>query len=137
MGYYNKTEYDGGMFEGSMSFHLGGTMINRNTNFDVEMKSRYYYKGGYVFFLLAQTDEEYNKEIATINENLDEAVKKPFYADRINAFQLVATEGDGFETVYTCRSAILFAVIGGVVEAALIGFTAVSLILFKKKSALA
>jgi hypothetical protein len=71
------------------------------------------------------------------NKNFDEAIKKPFYADEINAFQLVVTEGDGFATVYTCKSAIVFAVIAGVVEVVLIGFTAVSLFLLKKKIALA
>ena len=53
-----------------------------------EMKSRYYYKDGYVFFTLAQTDEGYKKEIISINENFDEAIKTPFYADKINSFQL-------------------------------------------------
>ena len=134
MGYHNKTEYDSGVFEGIMKFHSDGTMVNHNTNFDEELKSRYYYKDGYIFFVLAQTDEEYEKEIASINENFDEAIKRPFYADEINAFRLVATEGDGFETVYTCKSAILFAVIGGVALAVLIGVTSVSWILFKKKT---
>jgi hypothetical protein len=137
MGYHNQTEYDGGVFEGTMKFHSDGTMVNTNTNFNEELKSRYYYKDGYIFFVLAETDEDYKKEISSINKNFDEAIKKPFYADEINAFQLVVTEGDGFATVYTCKSAIVFAVIAGVVEVVLIGFTAVSLFLLKKKIALA
>lgn len=135
MGYHNESEYYGGVFEGTMKFHSDGTMVNRNSNFNEELRSRYYYKDGYVFFVLAETDEAYEKEIASINENFDEAIKKPFYADEINAFKLVATEGDGFTTVYTCSAAIVFAVIGGVVEAVLLGFTVVSVSLWRKKIA--
>ena len=134
MAYHNETAYEGGTFEGTMKFHADETMVNSNTNFNQEMESRYYYKDGYVFFTLAQTDEEYKKEIASINENFDEAIKTPFYADEINAFKLVVTEGDGYATIYTCTPAIVFAIIGGVGAAALIGATCVSLILFKKKT---
>lgn len=133
MAYHNETVYEGGTFEGRMKFHADGTMVNRNTNFNEDLKSRYYYKDGYVFFTLAKTDKEYEEEIASINENFDEAIKTPFYADEINAFQLVATEGDGFTTVYTCKSAIVFAVVGGVIELALITFTVASAFLCKKK----
>lgn len=133
MGYHNQTEYDGGVFEGTMKFHADGTMVNFNTNFNEELESRYYCKDGYIFFVLAETDEEYEKEVASINENFDEAIKKPFYSDEINAFQLVATEGDGFTTVYTCKSAIVFAVVGGVVELALIAFTVAVAFICKKK----
>ena len=133
MAYHNETEYEGGVFEGTMKFYADGTMVNSNTNFNQEMESRYYYKDGYVFFTLAQTDEEYKKEIASINENFDEAIKTPFYADEINSFQLIATEGDGFTTVYTCKPAIVFAVVGGVVELALIALTFAAVLLCKKK----
>ena len=135
MAYHNETEYEGGVFEGTMKFHADGTMVNSNTNFNQEMEFRYYYKDGYVFFTLAQTDEEYKKEIASINENFDEAIKTPFYADEINSFQLIATEGDGFTTVYTCKPAIVFAVVGGVIELALIALTFAAVLLSKKKRA--
>lgn len=135
MAYHNETAYEGGTFEGTMKFHADGTMVNSNTNFNQEMESRYYYKDGYVFFTLAQTDEEYKKEIASINENFDEAIKTPFYADEINSFQLIATEGDGFTTVYTCKPAIVFAVVGGVIELALIALTFAAVLLSKKKRA--
>ena len=133
MSYHNETVYDGGVFEGMMKFHPDGTMVNRNTNFTEDLQSRYYYKDGYVFYTLAQTDKEYEEEIASINENFDEAIKTPFYADQINAFQLVATEGDGFTTVYTCKPAIIFAIVGGVVELALIALTFAAVLLCKKK----
>ena len=132
MGYHNETVYEGGTFEGTMKFRVDRTMVNRNTNFSQEMESRYYYKNGYVFFTLAQTDEEYEKEIAEINANFDKAINEPFYADKINSFQLVVTEGDGFATVYTCKSAIAFAIAGGLIELMLIGLTCVSFLLRKK-----
>ena len=109
-------------------------MITSNTNFEEELESRYYYKDGYVFFTMAETDEAYDGEVDYINKNFDEAKGMPFYADEINAFRLVATEGDGYITVYTCTSAIVFAIIGGIAIAALIGATFVSFILFKKKT---
>ena len=134
MGYHNETAYEGGTFEGEMKFHLDGTMVNSNTNFAEEMKSRYYYKNGYIFYLLAETDEEYEKEVETINNNFEEAIQTPFYADEINSFRLVASEGDGFETVYTCVPAIVFAVVGGVVEVLLIALLCVTILLRKKFS---
>lgn len=133
MGYYNQTEYDGVVFEGTMKFYPDKTMINSNTNFNEEMESRYYYKNGYVFFTLAQTDEEYEKEVASINENFDIAIKTPFYADEINSFKLVVTEGDDFTMVYTCKPAIVFAVVGGAIELVLIAFTVAAALLCKKK----
>lgn len=136
MDYQNETVYEGETFEGTMKFYSDSTMVIRNTNFDEELKSRYYYKNGYVFFTLAETDQEYEEEIAFINKNFEEAIQMPFYSDEINAFQLVATEGDGFTTVYTCKSAIIFAVIAGVFELVLIAVTAASLFLcYKPKKA--
>ena len=134
MAYHNETEYEGGVFEGTMKFYSDKTMITGNTNFEEELESRYYYKDGYVFFTMAETDEAYDEEVDYINKNFDEARGMPFYADEINAFRLVATEGDGYITVYTCTPSIVFAIIGGIVIAALIGATCVSLILFKKKT---
>lgn len=133
MGYHNKTTYEGGIFEGTMKFYSDNTMANRNTNFEEDLKSRYYYKDGYVFFTLAETDEEYEKEVATINEDFDQAVNTPFYADEINAFRLIAAESDGYSTVYTCAPAILLAIIGGVLELALIALICASLILRKAR----
>lgn len=133
MAYHNKSEYAGGVFEGTMKFYSDETMTNSNTNFYDEFNSRYYYKDGYVFFTMADTDEKYEEEVDFINKNFDEAIKMPFYADEINAFRVVATEGDGFETVYTCTPAIVFAITVGIAIAALIGLTSVSWLLFTKK----
>ena len=131
MSYHNVTAYEGGVFEGTMKFHSDGSMINRNTNFEEELTSRYYYKDGYVFYTLAQTDEEYEKEVAAINENFDEAINTPFYADKINAFELVAAEADGYSTVYTCLPAIIFSVAGGVICLGLLGLLSASFIIRK------
>lgn len=132
MDYHNETVYEGGTFEGTVKFYSDGTMVNCNTNFNEEIKSRYYYKKGYVFYTLAETDEEYKEETASINENFDEAIKAPFYADEINAFNLVASEGDGYSIIYTCMPAIIIAVVGGVAELLLIGLVCASLILLIK-----
>ena len=133
MGYSNETVYDGGSFVGTMKFNSDGTMLNENTNFEEAMESRYYYKDGYVFYLLAESDAEYEDEVASIDRDFDKAIKTPFYADEINAFRLVATEGDGYETDYTCTSAIIFAIAFGALEFILIGLTAVTFIFWKKE----
>ena len=132
MGYHAETAYDGGTFEGTIKFNSDGTMVNINTNFDEALNSRYYYKDGYIFFTFAETDEDYEAEVAAINDNFEEAVNTPFYADEIDAFKLVAKEADGYTTVYTCTSAIIFAIAGAVVEVALIGLTVASIIIRKK-----
>ena len=132
LSYCNETVYDGDVFEGKMKFYSDGTMVNENTNFEEKLVSRYYYKDGYVFYLFAETDEEYAEEVASINENFDEAIVEPFYADEINALRLIATENDGYETVYTCIPAIVIAIVCGVFGLMLIGLTAVSFILWKK-----
>ncbi len=132
MNYHNETVYDGGVFEGTMKFNFDGTMVNRNTNFEEEMKSRYYYKDGYIFYTMAETDEDYEKEVANINENFDEAISTAFYADEINAFKLVAAEDDGYSTEYLCMPAIIFAVVGAIFELVLIALTLASLIIRKK-----
>ena len=132
MDYRNVTEYDGGVFEGAMTFHTDSTMSNRNTNLDEIFESRYYYSDGYIFFTLAETDEDYAAEVAAIEDNFEEAVQAPFYADRINAFRLVAEEGDGYSAVYTCTSAIVLAAVGGAVELVLIGLAAASFVLYRK-----
>ena len=109
MAYTNKTEYDGGVFEGTIEFTRDGKQIITNSNFDEALVSRYYYNDGYVFFLAAETDEEYDAEVAQINSDIEAAKNAPFYADEITAFRMVASEGDGYETVYTCTSAIAIA----------------------------
>ena len=76
MAYHNETEYEGGVFEGTMKFNSDGTMVNKNTNFEEEMKSFYYYKDGYVFYTTAGTNVDYETEVAKINENFDEAIKR-------------------------------------------------------------
>ena len=132
MGYHNKTAYDGGVFEGTIKFYPDGTMVNRNTNFEEAQEDRYYYKNGYVFSLMAQTDEEYDKEVAAIDADFDAAVKTPFYASKINAFKEVPVSVDGYTTVYTCTPAIIFASVFGAFELILIGLTTVSFVLSKK-----
>ena len=63
MAYHNETEYEGGVFEGTMKFYSDKTMVNTNTNFEEEIESRYYYKYGYVFFTMAETDEAYDEYV--------------------------------------------------------------------------
>ncbi len=133
MNYHNEVVYEGVSFEGNLKFYPDGTMVNKNTNFEEEMKSYYYYKNGYVFNLVAETEDEYNAEVANINENFEEAVASPFYAAKINAFRQVATEGlDSYVTTYTCTGAVIFAAVGGVVELVLIGLTCASFVLLNK-----
>ena len=133
MGYHNETVYEGELFEGTMKFYPDGTLINRNTTFNEEMQSRYYYKNGYVFFTLSETDEAYEKEVAYIDENFEDAVNSPFYACKINTFQMVSVGPDGYTMVYTCMPAIVFVIAFGIVELIFIGLTAYSFLLCKKK----
>lgn len=128
----DETVYEGVAFEGTLKFYPDGTMRNKNTNFDEEQNNYYYYKDGYVFALMAETDAEYDAEIASINENFHEAVASPFYAAKINAFRQVAVGLDDYVTTYTCTGAIVFAVAGGVVALALIVLTVSSFVLCKK-----
>lgn len=133
MSYHNHTAYEGGTFDGSMKFYSDTTMLNSNTNLGAELESRYYYKDGYVFFVLAGTEQGYEAEVAFINEHFEEAIERPFYADKINAFRLFVAEADGYATVYTCTPAIVFAIIGGVVEVTLVAFACAAVLLWKKK----
>ena len=132
MSYHNVTEYDSGTFEGTIKFRADETMTSNNTNFDKEIKSYYYQKNGYVFFVMALTADEYEEEVKYINENFDEAVNTPLYADKINAFKLVLEESDGYGVVYTCKPAIVFAIVAGIVELALVSLTVLSFVLRKK-----
>ena len=81
---------------------------------------------------MAETEEAYQKEVESINADFEGAVNLPFYASKINAFKLVSTGPDGYTMTYTCTPAIVFAVVGGVVELALLGASAVSLMLYIK-----
>ena len=135
MDYYSKTEYKGGVFEGTMKFYPDTTMYNKNTNLDEEMKSRHYYKNGYVFFMVADTDEEYNAEVAYINDNFTASTKTPFYTGKISAFSLVMEQVDGYSQVYSCHGATVFAIVGGIVEVLLFGLTSVVFILRRRTKA--
>ena len=132
MKYRNETVYEGEVFKGSLKYSPDGKVISENTNFDEALEMYYYYKDGYVFNLLATNDEEYEAEVAYINENFDEAVASPFYAVKTNAFKQVAAGMDEDATTYTCTGAIVFAVAGGVVVLALIALTGSSFSLSKK-----
>ena len=129
MGYHVETEYMGMPFEGTIKFNSDGTMLNRNTNNLKEIESRYYYKDGYVFLTLSETDEEYEKEVGEINENFDESISTPYYAAEIDSFRVILNGYDGYTLTYVCTPAIIFAVAVGVFELILIGMTATSIAL--------
>ena len=132
MKYRNEVVYDGQAFEGSLKYTPDGKVLIENTNFDEPFEMYYYYKDGYVFNLLATNDEEYEAEVAYINENFDEAVATPFYTFKTNAFKQIAVGTDEDVTTYTCAGAIIFAVIGGIDRLLLIALTAYSFVLSKK-----
>ena len=130
--YHHKTVYEGELFEGTIKFNPNGTMVILNTTFKEAVKSRYYYKDGNIFLTMAETEEEYQKEVAYINENFEEAINTPFYATKINAFRQIAEGVDGYTSIYTCTAAIIFAVVGAVIELILIGITLTSFVFCKK-----
>ena len=132
MDYHTSYEYAGEPFEGTLIFNADGSMVNSNSNFDEELISRYYYKDGYIFFTMAETDSSYEKEVEWINSNFEEAVKSPFYASKINAFRLSSEGPDGFKVNYDCANAVVFSIVIGVIELMLIGLTCTSIILYKK-----
>ena len=131
MEYYAYTEYEGIVFECKVTFNADGTMHTWNTS-NIDLDSRYYYKDGYVFFTSATTDEAYDQEVAWINANFEEAINTPFYADEINAFGYVASEGDGYSLNYDCKGAVVFAIAAGVVVLMFAGLTTTSFVLSKK-----
>ena len=130
--YRNETVYEGEVFKGSLKYSPNGKVISENANFDEPLELYYYYKDGYVFNLSATNDEEYEAEVAYINENFDEAVALPFYAFETNAFKQVAVGTDADVTTYTCMGAIIFAIFGGIDRILLIALTAYSFVLSKK-----
>ena len=132
MKYHTEYEYEGVAFEGTLIFNADGSMVNLNTNFSEELISRYYYKDGYIFFTMAETDADYEKEVEWIDSNFEEAVNSPFYASKINAFRLAFEGPDGFKVDYDCANAVVFAVAAGAIEAMIISLTCVSFVFWKK-----
>ena len=133
--YQNESVYDGETFTGMMKFYSDGTVVNLNTNFNDELRSYYHYKDGYVFFILENTPEAYEEQVAYIEGNFEEAVNVPFFASRINVFTHVAEAADGYTTIYTCHSAITSAVVCSMIGLALMALTISSLVLSRKSKA--
>ena len=131
--YYHAAFFEGEDFNGTMAFYSDNTMVIRNTNFDGEYKSYYYYKNGYIFFIFAQTEAEYQEEVAAIDADFEGAVNTPFYASKINAFRLSSEGPDGYKSVYICQLPTMMLVVWGAIELALIGFAIASVIRGKKK----
>ena len=132
MEYRNETVYEGEVFKGSLKYSADGKVISENTNFDEPFEMYYYYKDGYVFNLVAKNDAEYESEVAYINENFDEALAAPFYAVKTNVFKQVPVGFEDDATIYTCKGAIIFAIVGGIVSLLLIALTVSSFVLSKK-----
>ena len=130
--YHTKTEYEGVAFEGTTVYERGNKMYTCNNSFPEPLEYFYFYKDGYVFSLIATTEEEYAEEVAFIEDNFEDAVSSPFYACKINAFSLTAEGLDDYTLIYTCSSAITFAIVGGVPVLSLIGLSCTSLVLCKK-----
>ena len=126
MGYHNVSVFEEETFESTMTFYRDGTVVVHSTNFEEVFQSRYYYQDGYVFFTMAETEEDYALEIAAIQENFEEAVRTPFYADKINAFRMVAEEDDGYATTYNCTPKMILVVAGGFVGCMVIAFVCVA-----------
>ena len=132
MPYYHASMYEGDDFGGTMTFYQDNTLLVDNSNFDEPLKLFYYYKDGYIFNMMAATEEEFDLEVALINENFEEAVSTPFYADKINIFQLTAEGLDDYASFYYCRYAINLAVAWGIAQLALIGLAWASIACCKK-----
>lgn len=135
--YHSETVYKGITFEGTLKFYRNGKMVVKNINHgetskETTFENYYYYKDGYVFNLITQTDEDKDAQISYINENFDEAVALPFSATKINAFKNVSEGPDGLVMTHTCKGAIIFAIVGGIVSASMIALTASSFLLSKK-----
>ena len=125
-------QYKEETFEGTLEFNADGTMNSYNTNLETEKQGRYYYKDGYVFVLDAKTDAAYQAEVDFINDHFELALARPFYAAKINAFSNRFNAVEDEDMAYTCTSAIVFAIAGGVFELAMIGLTTSSFVLCKK-----
>ena len=131
--YYHATFYEGEDFNGTMTFHKDNTMAVNNTNFDEEFVCYYYYKDGYIFFPVGMTQEEYEEEVAAIEADFEGAVNAPFYASKINGFRLSSEGLDGYTSVYICQSSVMMAIVWGVVQLVLLGFTVAAVLRGKKK----
>ena len=132
MEYHASTEYEGYAFEGSIKFYSDGTSITKNSNFDQAVVSYYYQKNGYHFLTMASTEDQFAEEIEWIDQNFEEAVKMPFYAYKINAFKMTAADGSGYQIEYTCTTAIVIAIVGGVIEVALIWLSGTAWVSYRK-----
>ena len=126
--YYHATFYEGEDFNGTMTFHRDNTMTLHNTNFEEGLKLFYYYKNGYIFFTMAQTEAEYQEEVAAIEADFEGAVNAPFYASRMNAFRLSSEGPDGFKSVYICQNSVMMLVAWCAIELVLICCTIASVI---------
>ena len=126
MGYHTVSTFEDEKFEGKMTFGRDGIVTIENTNFDEAMRYPYYYKDGYVFFLMGETEEACKEEIAAIDANFEEALNTPFYSSKINAFRLLSEESDGYSDMYTCTPFVMMVVVGALVELMLISFACVS-----------
>ena len=128
MEYCIKENISGYEYESTTVFHSGNKMTLINLNFEEPQELYYYYKDGWYFSCMAQTEDEYKVEVEQIDANFEEAVATPFYASKINAFSYSYEDFlNGGEIVHTCNSAIVFAIVGGV---AVIGFIALTVITF-------
>ena len=121
--YYHASVYEGDDFSGTLTFYPDNTMLVENTTFVEPMKSYYYLKDGYLFFTLAETQEEYDAEVAMIDENFEEAVSAPFYAAKLNAFQLTAEGLDEYDSFYYCKYTISLAIAWGIAQLVLVGLS--------------
>ena len=126
--YYHATFFEGEDFNGNMVFGSDNTMVIRNTNLDEDYQSYFYYKNGYIFFTLAQTEAEYQEEVAAIEADFEGAVNAPFYASRMNAFRLSSEGPDGFKSVYICQNSVMMLVAWCAIELVLICCTIASVI---------
>ena len=118
--YSHTSMYDDEMFEAVMVFYEDNTMVTRSSNFDGEFQSWYYYKDGFVFFTMAQSEAEYLDEVAMIEANFDEAVSTPFYAAKTSVLRADALGMDDFATTYLCTYAMNCAGFFGAIGAILV-----------------
>lgn len=132
MEYRMETVYEGYEFEGTIIFEKDGYMTSSNSNFEEEREYRYYLKDGYYFFMSATADEEYDAEVEYINNNFDEALNTPFYAEKINAFKIIDGIEDDLDAEYICKSAIVLAISLAIACFVLIALSVLTVIMCKK-----
>jgi hypothetical protein len=132
MAYECSTVYEGTAFEGKLEFSSDSTLLTQNSSFEEGLTSYYFYKNGYIFFTMAETEIDYLKEVENINADFESAINLPFYASEINAFRLISNGPDGYSLTYKCTPAIIFATIGGVTLAILLGFSITSLTFYQR-----